>query len=566
MSEDSNQGSESDALGRLGETQFESWCSALRWVANRATEDRRGFDFLVHVPIADFGALSASRTEDVAVRKEHLVAVQVKATRVGRIPRMKLSNLRHLAEHPGPSVVVVFEANSSDLPLSFARAHLVHLDSTWVEESVRRYWELEEGVSANAVEVTVPIGAAALMDPPTASSLRDAIRSLGLSDPDKYSQDKIQARIAAGRPPKPFVLNITTKNDAEMLQEVADWSVGLRSSARIPVERVKHFEERFGLRRLVRSSDSPDVDSVEIEVSDSPGVKYSRPCYLDFLHIKTGRRIDVQGEVYNSHARAPFLPARMERVRIVSPGTEFLLARDSNNDHDFQCNFSLPPDGTPLRNCIPIAQLALFLEGEEAVELRFSAERSGIDLSRPGLKFSANLPEVFTRIAHALIRAQRTALFSGLGDEFPVSMEEIDSQRQTLHLIDGIPLRDQSSGTWMTVSLPLGFIDKEDRPPAVLQPFLVRLGGHRIAVLVAVEGEFDIARTNEEVALSTRRVRTRKVAACRLVSDPKISQEALERAFQSGQESLEAEGYSVARPSAVQVIRGWYSLDGPPSD
>lgn len=566
MSEDSTQGSESDALGRLGENNFETWCAALQWVANRATEDRRGFDFLVHVPFVEFSRSHLSRAEDVAARKEHLVAVQVKATRTGRTPRIKLSNLRYLAEHPGPSVIVVFEADSSNIPLELDRARLVHLDSTWVEDSVRRHWELDEGTSPNTVEVSIPTSKALLIDPPVALSFQSAFRSLGLSDPDTYSRDKIASRVAAGRPLRPFALDFTTKNDAEVMQEVADWSVGLRKSTRVPIERLAHFEERFGRRRLVQSIDSVDVDRVEIELKDSPGVKYSRPCWLDFMDSKTGKRVDMQGEIYSSHTRAPFLPIALERIRIISPGVEFLLPRDPKRHVDFRSEFSLPIDGTPLKDCIPLARLATFFEGGSDVEFRFAAERSAISLSRPGLKFSVDLPDVFTRVAHALIRAQRIALFSGIGDDFPVSMNEIDLQRDALHLIDGMPMRDQSSGTWMGIDLPSDFFEGEDRQPAVLHPFLVRLGDHRVVVIVAIEGQFDITPNGDGITLSTRRVRTRMAAACRLNPDRLISHGALDGAFQVAQDLLESEGYFVLRPSTAVVIRDWFPTSNSESE
>ena len=561
MSDDSNQGNDSDALGRLGENQFESWCSALQWVANRATEDRRGFDFLVYVPFSDLGDTPLLSTEDVVARREHLVAVQVKATRAGRTPRMKLSNLRHLIEHPGPSVVVIFEADSPKLPLTFERARLIRLDSTWVGESIRRHWELEDNVPTNAIEVSMPVNKTTLIDPPVALSFQAVFRSLGLPDPDTYSRDKIDSRVAAGRPPRPFVLRFTTKNDAEVMKEVADWSVGLRKNARISVEQLKYFEERFGRQRLMRSIHDSNVDHAEVEFKDSPGVKYSRQCWLDFRQTTTGRRIDLQGEIFNSRARAPFLPIELERVRVVAPGIELVLARDSKRALEFRSEFSLPPDGTLLKDCIPIAQLATFLEGGAGVELRIGTERSLIDISRPGLQFSADLPELFTRVAHALIRAQRIAVFSGIGDDIQASMEEIDFQRDTLHLIDGMTMRDQSTGTWMAIELPAGFFDGEDGLPVVLHPLLVRLNNCRIAAIVAVEGQFGVETTESGIRLSTRRARTRIVGACRLTPDSQLSLDALEGALRTAEATLEAEGYFVVRPSAKQVIQGWFSAD-----
>src|SRR4051812_46018123 len=118
-------------LGRLGETTLEQWCAQVGISANRAHEDRTGWDFLLEFPRVH---AAASMPLDKA-HEPWQCLVQVKATDGARKSRaVKLSNWLRLTKTPLPSFFLILEFDGGN---SCTAAYLVHLDKAWVEVVLR---------------------------------------------------------------------------------------------------------------------------------------------------------------------------------------------------------------------------------------------------------------------------------------------------------------------------------------------------------------------------------------------------------------------------------------------
>lgn len=556
MSDQNDEGTERDDLGRLGESVFEGWCSSLRWVANRATVDRRGFDFIVHIPFDSLSTSSLTKP-DVVARREHLAAVQIKTTGRGRIPRLSLSTLRHLVEHPGPALVILMEIDQKCQPWSVHRAHALHLDRAWTEESIRRHWELVDDTPPNGVSLTIPADQLLPLDSPDANSFRVILQRLKLPEPDVYVRDKAEHRKGAGHGERPFKGKFTLQQDTDLLQEVAAWGIGLQSEARIPVGTLRFFEERFGMLRQIASHDEGSLDEFSVTVSNSPGVNYGTPCRLVFAQDGSGSRVEMTGELYHAGSRAPFLPKHLDRIRIQSRGLEITTECRSNDTIMVSYHIELPTERSSLRECIPIARVMTFLQAN--VDVRVEVHPREAAQSSDGAPFvlRADLPKRLLDLAHAFLRAQRVVQFAGVSDDLPVSRGEIERQSMALQFVEGVQLSDRDSGTSLSVYVPDGLSTEPESHLVVLMPIPLKFGRCRIAVIVAAEGSFDVVEGPVGATLSTRRARTRMVESCQLMGDPKSWTELLRSALLRSQTTLESEGHTVISARAEEVIDDW---------
>lgn len=98
----------SDDLGDWAEHQFASLCAAAGMVANKATRDKMGWDYLVELPPISKGASLPLDRRPNGLR----CRVQIKAhwsREAARIP-ITLSAAERLAKDPGPAFVFVMTA------------------------------------------------------------------------------------------------------------------------------------------------------------------------------------------------------------------------------------------------------------------------------------------------------------------------------------------------------------------------------------------------------------------------------------------------------------------------
>lgn len=98
-------------LGQLGESTLTGWAAARSITAQRATNDRSGWDYLLEFPSRCDDKSPASRDREPA---SFSCLVQVKATSTGRLNRpVKLVNWHRLIKNPLPAFFLIVSAPDS---------------------------------------------------------------------------------------------------------------------------------------------------------------------------------------------------------------------------------------------------------------------------------------------------------------------------------------------------------------------------------------------------------------------------------------------------------------------
>ncbi|MDO9020613.1 MAG: hypothetical protein Q8S73_13535 [Deltaproteobacteria bacterium] len=522
--------------------------------------DRRGFDFYVYVP-TDASAHSSVFQRDLLPREEHLVSVQIKTTASGRPPVVSIKVLRDLVEHPGPAFIVILEVDPLLRPWSVNQAHLIHVDRYWIEEAVRRLWKTEDSVLDSKVSIPVPFEKAKKLSLPCASAFQHAVYELALGEPDTYIKNKSAFKRTVGQSQRPFVAKITFGSNADAFSEVADWSIGLRSKARLPVDALQLFEARFGTSRQIGSAGGQTGESVEIEVQDASGFQHGQPCFLEFVQSRTSQRVIVAARLFSSKSRAAFLPKQFERIRIAAPGLEILATWDDQGDLTFSYEIGFPSDGVTLRECIPIARVIVLFKGNAGVSLRISMDDSPREFSSLINGAHMEFTNLCVETADAVACAQRFADSAGF-DDVTFSFKEIATQRSILRAIDGVTWLGESSKTWMSVHPFEDVSPKHASRLVVLLAWILCLGGRRVVSLVAFDGEFAIGRGTIPTVTS-KRVRSRLVRAYPLSDNAEDWLADLRGALDAATMQLESDEYYVLAPQAEETVSIWRAKYSP---
>lgn len=122
---------ESDELGHIGETKFQSLCAEVALICNQSHRDRAGWDFAVDFPQA------VTQLQVFDKRPAPLSClVQVKSINLGqRNVSIRLSAAERLAKDPKPAFVYI---PSIDSCRSIKKAHLIHIHGNRLSSILQR--------------------------------------------------------------------------------------------------------------------------------------------------------------------------------------------------------------------------------------------------------------------------------------------------------------------------------------------------------------------------------------------------------------------------------------------
>lgn len=223
-------------LGDAGEALFDSLCArASDLTSNQSNRDRRGWDFVVDLPVSGHGPLDHQLPASCRV--------QIKATRrrTGRIS-MKLSAARDLALEAGPAAVVVFRLTAEG---EGREGYLLPMIGAVLGRILQKLREAEAAgrEDIHRIDFTVdPEGEGARFEL-SPIGLRDALSALCGEDRDEYIAEKRRQIASLGYDEDGAFLAEARVwiEDAEQLSDIV---MGLRP---MRPDQVEAYDVRFGI-------------------------------------------------------------------------------------------------------------------------------------------------------------------------------------------------------------------------------------------------------------------------------------------------------------------------------
>ncbi len=304
----------SEALGELGEAELKRMAAQGGFVANAATRDILGFDYVVEIQATDGPSAPAPDLE----APSHRAFVQVKATQQRRRSiGIKLSNWQRMVTDPSPWFVLVFEiADEGEVDAIY----LVHIDEPWITDAL---FALRSASQAfNTTRKRIRYRDCDRLSKLHGAELRARVLSAIGRDPWEYQRAKRQTIESCGYGEFPHVAEITLPSQprTEFIEEWTNIALGHETPVRF--DELKLFDNRFGIKRMVTSardgtitwSPNPRRGTLVIEVRDR----------ADWISAPVA--------IYST-AVLPGFPANEARVRIsLGPLSVVIPMMPSSND------------------------------------------------------------------------------------------------------------------------------------------------------------------------------------------------------------------------------------------
>ena len=224
-------------LGGLGQSEFENLCNHYPGaIANKADNDRRGWDYYVEFPYP-------SHDLPIDMRPSPPVAVvQVKATEGEPAVRVKLSNAIRFASRPDPCfyVLFVYEPNGRKPKAVYVR----HVWNDLIEHAILRSRQLEaEGRTGHhKATVTVRFEDKHRVDEADAISV---LHRIAAERGTEYAKEKAKQLYFSGVGEEGFGQFGLRFPEGVTEDDLIDLSLGLRES--VPCDGTVAYSERFGI-------------------------------------------------------------------------------------------------------------------------------------------------------------------------------------------------------------------------------------------------------------------------------------------------------------------------------
>lgn len=246
-------------IGEMGELHFNTWCAEVGLVANKATKDKMGWDFIVEFPFSN--EISDSHVHQSASKCK----VQVKATDgQKRKLQVSLANLRKLAVDPYPCFYIFIEYDGNNLP---SNAFLRHVDDELIGNI------LETVATTENQSFTVHYDESHLLKSLSGEALSNKIKSYIGNDIWAYVERKKNYLENAGYVDGEMAFNFNVVGE-KSLNDLIDLSIGLKTSTEI--SNITATRKRFGQDTVL-----PKLSADTAELS-MPGLKPSTRAKLIF--------------------------------------------------------------------------------------------------------------------------------------------------------------------------------------------------------------------------------------------------------------------------------------------
>lgn len=231
-------------IGNIGESKLVEWCSQVDFVANKATDDKDGWDFLVAMPKKynrDLKSLDKDNSHDQ-------ILIQVKTTKRNKGNRnIKVSNLQKLVNTPLPAFYLLIQVSEHGIPI---KVHLFHVWEKIIAKVQKKLREIPKNKwdDLHKYNLTLPWDVAEEMQNHHGTEFQRVIEKKLIETKVKYSNKKNELRKSVGYTKNTGKINLEGKipkeyeGDADSL--LIDLLLGEKD--KIAVEKFEIIDERFG--------------------------------------------------------------------------------------------------------------------------------------------------------------------------------------------------------------------------------------------------------------------------------------------------------------------------------
>lgn len=293
----------SDSLGKKGEARFAELCADAGLIANPATHDRAGWDYIIDYHSPDGEGDLDDRPAPVTIR------VQVKTLWQDRDEiELRLSSAERLVKHDGPSYICVLAVDEGTL--EFVGLRLIHCRGLFVERVLRKLRQAQKsGDRPNRVKLRIKPAELAASVTPDHESLRSAFAETVAVDALAYLTEKRTELRTIGYEGPAIKVSTTM---AAAPDEIVDAFLGKRD---LQVSSFEVSNTRFGIELPVRGAPSGPG-----KISIRP-----RPEKCSMRLVGGAEEVVLRGELYRPPA--PVISATgIPRMYIKTDVLEFTLS------------------------------------------------------------------------------------------------------------------------------------------------------------------------------------------------------------------------------------------------
>ncbi|MGC1550958.1 MAG: hypothetical protein WA777_20735 [Rhodanobacter sp.] len=248
----------SDALGKLGEQKFGSWCAEADLTFNKSEWDRAGWDFILDFDMTPAQGMTLDQRPGA-----HACRIQVKT--VGhnkKAVRLRLDMAERLAKDPGPSFVVGLRMDETHQVVAL---HVLPMLDDRLAAILKRLREasLKDGGPLSKKKITLPLTPATQIDISGCAMKSKFLEHVG-PDLHTYIQRKQAQLKTLGFEERPIGSTFTLAPELQ-----ADFEkMFLGHEGHVAVSGMEVTETRFGLSK-VTSAAQPAVISLKAHPFDA---------------------------------------------------------------------------------------------------------------------------------------------------------------------------------------------------------------------------------------------------------------------------------------------------------
>ncbi|PSH62232.1 hypothetical protein [Phyllobacterium sophorae] len=358
--------------GTRGQNELVGWCEPEHFIAHKPDPDRLGWDFLLEA--------TPDHSPDRPLDQQNSLPkflLQVKSTeQQSRVPRIKLSALKHLVDADLPAAIAVLYYTKASR--RSVRRLIVPIDDGVIADTLRAVREQEAAGNRAIHNVKVPVPVARGVEiGPDGEGLSTHLHQMLGGDPSRYVSRKINFRESCGFDDEPTVgrFFIPGENARQKLGELF-----LGSHREIEVSDLIIERRRFGvplkndqlyIRDAILAMNAPPISSASIEIESSSGewIAFSVDVFIpppfaegatirfanQFFELNMDFEKRWAGMVFNYEGERDVDLA--EAVSIVELGA--ILARESKSVTihfgEAQLPLEMSSDQGPFSHWIPVA-------------------------------------------------------------------------------------------------------------------------------------------------------------------------------------------------------------------
>lgn len=304
-------------IGEIGESNFKLWCSNAGLIANKSTQDKKGWDYIVQFSIITPCKIVTDKSND-----EISTIFQVKTTNnINNSVSISLKNWNNMIRIPIPAFIIYIVLNTND---NVKNVYMTHIDENYMSKILKRMRETPQN-KLHKAKMVYKWDSKDEIFKDFGISIKNRILELVKNDFSNYCRNKAANLDSIGYNEITARGNLTIEST---LPDIIDFSIGLKKS--MPVKEL-YIESglRFNIPARVET-----IQNAMIEIS---------PIGKDItieLDNKKGLIANLKGKIYSPLTILKNISKENMKVRIESDIFEMLLYGDGKITGKFNISLS----------------------------------------------------------------------------------------------------------------------------------------------------------------------------------------------------------------------------------